>query len=124
MFSGADKALGYETVHRLGELDWSAFHGAYHEMCAREDAGHLTADVTFVALDVTSNASVATVVRNVRGYLAVSMSWPLRPDRPSRTATATAPSPGAVGPSAAAEPWAAAGAIRREVDTDEFFNFS
>jgi NADP-dependent 3-hydroxy acid dehydrogenase YdfG len=26
------------------------------------------ADVTFVPLDVTSNASVATAVRNVRGY--------------------------------------------------------
>jgi hypothetical protein len=46
MFSGADKGLGYETVRRLGELDWSAFHRVhrvYDAMCAREDAGHLMA---------------------------------------------------------------------------------
>jgi NADP-dependent 3-hydroxy acid dehydrogenase YdfG len=60
--------LGHETARRLGELDWSVFLGARDEMRGREDAGHLMADVTFVPLDVTSNASVATAVRNVRGY--------------------------------------------------------
>ncbi|MEU8709910.1 SDR family NAD(P)-dependent oxidoreductase [Streptomyces sp. NPDC048565] len=68
LITGGNKGLGKETARRLGALGWRVFLGARDEARGRRTSEELAAegaDVTFVPLDVTSDASVAGAVRTV-----------------------------------------------------------
>lgn len=68
LITGANKGLGYETARRLGALGWRVLLGARDETRGAEAAHALAADgadVTFVPLDVTSDASIAAALQAV-----------------------------------------------------------
>jgi NAD(P)-dependent dehydrogenase (short-subunit alcohol dehydrogenase family) len=70
LITGANKGLGYETAHRLGELGWRILLGSRDLERGREAAEKLSAEgaeVIFVPLDVTSDDSVAAAVEQVSG---------------------------------------------------------
>jgi NAD(P)-dependent dehydrogenase (short-subunit alcohol dehydrogenase family) len=65
LITGANKGLGRETARRLANLGWTVHLGARDEERGRAAAADLAeggADVRFLPLDVTSDASVAEAV--------------------------------------------------------------
>jgi NAD(P)-dependent dehydrogenase (short-subunit alcohol dehydrogenase family) len=68
LITGANKGLGYETARRLGELGATVLLGARDAERGTAAAGRLAAggaDVRFVAVDVTSDASVEKAVAEI-----------------------------------------------------------
>ncbi|WP_024874915.1 SDR family NAD(P)-dependent oxidoreductase [Saccharomonospora piscinae] len=68
LITGGNKGLGYEAARRLGDLGWRVLLAARDEQRGREAVDRLTADgadVIFVPMDVTSDASVASAVTAV-----------------------------------------------------------
>ncbi len=69
LVTGANKGLGRETVRRLAGSGWRVFLAARDKSRGEAAAAELAAaglDVRFVALDVTSDESVAAAVDSVR----------------------------------------------------------
>ncbi|WP_280507187.1 SDR family oxidoreductase [Nocardia flavorosea] len=69
LVTGANKGLGRETVRRLADLGWQVFAAARDTARGSEAVAELAAEgrqVRFVALDVTSDESVAATARLIR----------------------------------------------------------
>lgn len=72
LITGGNKGLGLEAARRLGALGWKVFLGSRDEGRGRAAAEKLAAggaDVVMVALDVTSDESVAAAVTLVRRHV-------------------------------------------------------
>lgn len=68
LITGANKGLGYETARRLGEQGWRILLGSRDPQRGQQAAEKLSAEgiaATAVALDVTSDDSVAAAVATV-----------------------------------------------------------
>ena len=68
LITGANKGLGLETARQLGERGWTVWLGARDPELGRPAAEKLAAegaDVRFVQLDVTNDASVTSAVATV-----------------------------------------------------------
>ena len=69
LVTGANKGLGRETVRVLADLGWTVWLGARDEERGRAAADDLSAggaDVRWLPIDVTDDASVAAAVATVR----------------------------------------------------------